>query len=128
MSKMFTAIAPRSRAHGFVLACAVLAVYALGERPARAQGRDSLLNGTVIGAAVGAGMGVAFVHAVRDTEGLGQYAHGALIFGAIGAGAGLGVDALLNRAPSAPGATQQRLLITPTVWRHLGGVVVRLRW
>ena len=128
MSKMFTVIAPRSRAHGFVLACAVFAMLALGERPAHAQGRDSLLNGTVIGAAVGGGMGVALVHAVRDTEGFGQYAHGALIFGAMGAGVGLGVDALLNRAASAPGATPRRLLITPTVWRHLGGVVVRLRW
>jgi hypothetical protein len=128
MSKMFTVVASRSRAHAFVLACVVLVGLALGERSAHAQGRDSLLNGTVIGAAVGAGMGVAIVHAVRDTEGAGQYAQGALIFGAMGAGVGLGVDALLNRAPSALGATPRRILVTPTVWRHLGGVVVRLRW
>jgi RsiW-degrading membrane proteinase PrsW (M82 family) len=128
MFQIFTGNAARSRAHGFVLACTVVAAFGLGERPVHAQGRDPLLNGTVLGAAVGAGMGVAFVHAVRDTEGLGQYAHGALIFGAMGAGVGLGIDALLNRAPSAPGAIQRRVLITPTVWRHLGGVVVRLRW
>lgn len=128
MLKIITGNGPRSRAHAFVLLCAVFAIVRLAERPTHAQGRDGLLNGTVIGAAVGAGMGIALVHAVRDTEGAGQDAQGALIFGAMGAGVGLGVDALLNRAPSASGATPRRLLITPTVWRHLGGVVVRLRW
>ena len=105
----------------------VLAVLALGERAAHAQGRDSLLNGTVIGAAVGAGTGVAFVHAVRDTEGLGQYVHGALIFGAIGAGVGLGVDALLNRG-SQPPVAPRPVMIVPTVWRNVAGVLVKWRW
>ena len=49
------------------------------------QTRDSLLNGIVIGAAVGAGVGVAFTHSVRDSAlTVGQYAYGALVFGGIG--------------------------------------------
>ena len=128
MSKMFTMTAPRSGAHCFVLACVVFAVLALGERPAYAQGRDSLLNGTVIGAAVGAGLGVAFVYAVRDSDLVfSQYARGALIFGAMGAGIGLGIDALFNRAPG-PAATPPRVLMAPTVWRDVAGVVVKWRW
>ena len=97
--------------------------------PVRAQGRDRLLNGTVIGAAVGAGAGVAFVHAVRDSDLVfSQYARGALIFGAMGAGVGLGIDALLNRGTSAPGVAPGRLVIIPTAWRDVSGVVVKWRW
>jgi hypothetical protein len=50
---------PSSGLRVFGLACTVFAVLALGEHQAHAQGRDSLLNGAVIGAAVGAGVGVA---------------------------------------------------------------------
>jgi hypothetical protein len=115
--------------HTVVLACLVFGVLALGEPEAHAQGRDSLLNGTVIGAAVGAGVGVALTHAVRDSDlGFEQYAYGALIFGAIGAGVGLGVDALFNRVSPDPGVARRRLLIAPAVWRHVGGVVVKWRW
>jgi hypothetical protein len=115
--------------HTIVLVCLVFGALALGEREAHAQGRDSLLNGTVIGAAGGAGVGVAFTHAVRDSDlGFDQYAYGALVFGAIGAGVGLGVDALFNRASTGPGITSRRVLIVPTVWRRVGGVVVKWRW
>jgi len=101
----------------------------LGEREASGQSRDSLVNGTVIGAAVGAGLGAAFTHAVRDSElGFSQYAQGALTFGAIGAGAGLGIDALLNRASPGPALTPRRVLIVPTVWRDVAGVTVKWRW
>jgi hypothetical protein len=92
-----------------------------------AQGRDALLNGAVIGAAVGAGAGVAFTHAVRDSDLVfSQYARGALVFGALGAGIGLGVDALLNRAMPDPGRTP-RVVIAPTVWRGVA-VVAKWRW
>jgi hypothetical protein len=118
-----------SGAHGFVLVCVVFAALALGERPAHAQGRDALLNGALIGAAVGAGTGVAITHALRDSDLVfTQYAQGALVFGAIGAGVGLGVDALLNRASPGPGATPRRMWIVPTVWRDVAGVVVKWRW
>jgi hypothetical protein len=119
---------PPSRAH-LVLACLVLSALALGERPASAQGRDGLLNGTLIGAAAGAGAGVAFTHAVRDSDlTFGQYAYGALIFGAIGAGAGLGIDALLHRASPDRRVPPRRVLIAPAVSRDVAGVVVRWRW
>jgi hypothetical protein len=129
MSKTFSMTAPPSGASCFVLACVVFAALALGERPAHAQGRDALLNGAVIGAAVGAGVGVAFTHAVRDSDlTFSQYARGALVSGAIGAGVGLGVDALLNRAASGPGVPPRRVVLAPTIWRDVAGVVVKWRW
>ena len=100
----------------------------LAAHPAHAQGRDRLLNGALIGGVVGAGVGVAFTHAVRDSDlGFSQYARGALIFGAIGAGAGLGIDAMLDRS-SGRVVTTRRLLITPAVWRHMAGIGVNWRW
>jgi hypothetical protein len=112
-----------------MLTCLVLAAVALGERHAAAQTRDSLVNGTVIGAAVGAGLGVAFTHAVRDSDlTSGQYARGALIFGALGAGIGLGADALLNRTPFSQPQKPRRVLVIPAVWRHVVGVGVKFSW
>ena len=97
--------------------------------PAHAQGRDGLLNGTAAGAAVGAGLGVAFTHAVRDSDlTFSQYAYGGLVFGAIGAGVGLGIDALLNRASPAPVLRPRGVTIAPAVRRHVRGVVVQWRW
>ena len=70
-------------------------------------------------AAVGAGIGVAFTHAVRDSDlTFGQYSRGAIVFGALGAGIGLGVDALLHR----------RVVISPTLSRRVAGVSVLWRW
>jgi hypothetical protein len=122
-------IADRAGGYYIVLACAVFTVLALGAPPAHAQGNDSLLNGAVVGAAVGAGVGVAFTHAVRDSDLVfSQYARGALMFGAIGAGAGLGLDALLSRASSAPGVPPSRVVIAPAVWRSVAGLVVKWIW
>jgi hypothetical protein len=67
-TKTFTMIGRQSRTRRFGLVCVILAALTLGGRPAHAQGRDALLNGAVIGGAVGAGMGVAFTHAVRDSD------------------------------------------------------------
>jgi hypothetical protein len=112
----------------FMIACVVVTL-AFWPSQARAQGRDALVNGTVIGAAVGAGLGVALTHAVRDSDlTVGQYARGALIFGAIGAGAGLGIDALFNRTSPRPSGVPPRVLIAPTVWRDVKGVAVRWRF
>jgi hypothetical protein len=128
MSKTFTN-ASSSGARRFTVACVVFATLALGGRQAHAQGRDSLLNGTLIGAAVGAGAGVILTRASIDTElGFVEYSYGALAFGGIGAGVGLGIDALLNRASTRPGVTRRRVLIAPTVWRNVAGVVVKWRW
>jgi hypothetical protein len=113
----------------FLLACVVVAALTISERPAHAQGDDSVLNGTTIGAAIGAGLGVAFTHAVRDSDlSFSQYSRSALIFGAMGAGAGLGIDALLNRTSSVPGVAQKRVIIAPAIWRNVGGVFVKWRW
>lgn len=114
-----------------MMVCLVVAALAAGEHRAAAQGRDDgLVNGAVIGGAVGAGIGVAFTHAVRDSDLVfSQYARGALVFGAIGAGVGLGVDAMLNRTSQLPnGAPPKRLIIAPTVWRNVRGVVVKWKW
>jgi len=111
------------------VAVALCAALGFGERVALAQGRDSVVNGIVIGAAIGAGTGVAFTHAVRDSDlTAGPYARGALVFGALGAGAGVGVDALLNRASSIPLAAPPRLTIAPAFWRNVSGVLVRWKW
>lgn len=97
MSSTSTITALHSGVRPFVVACVVFAAPALSERRAHVLVRDGLLNGTVIGAAVGAGVGVAFAHAVRDSDlNFGQYARGALVFGAIGARVGLGADALFS--------------------------------
>ncbi len=113
----------------FTLACLGLAACLMCARPANAQARDSLANGTVIGAAVGAGLGVAFTHAVRDSDlTFSQYMRGALIFGAIGAGAGLGVDALFDRASYRPAASRRRLVVVPAIWRDVRVILVNWRW
>jgi hypothetical protein len=57
----------------------------------------------------------------------GQYARSALIFGAMGAGAGIAIDALFHRA-AGPAAPPRRILIAPGLWRDIAGVVVRWRW
>jgi len=101
---------------------------AFSAEPVAAQDRDGLLNGAVIGGAVGAGVGIAFTHAVRDSDlTAGQYARSAIIFGALGAGAGMGVDALFQRGPR-PAFTSRRLWIAPTVWRNVSAVAVKWRW
>ena len=113
-----------------VLACLAAAALAIGARQAEAQQRDPLWNGVVIGAAVGAGAGVAFTHAVRDSDLVfSQYARGALVFGAIGAGVGLGVDALRSRTARGPAvAPPRRGSVAPAVWRDVAGACVRWRW
>lgn len=104
----------------------VLAVFGPGEGRAHAQTRDGLLNGALIGGAIGAAAGIAFTHAVRDSDLVAsQYARGGLIFGAMGAALGLGVDALFERV--APLSAPRRLRIVPVVWRNRAGLAVTWR-
>ncbi len=99
---------------------------AAGPRSGR---RDSLLNGTLIGAAIGAVTGMALVYATRDSElEAEQYAYGAIAFGGIGAGIGLGVDALLNRGTGVPLGSSRRIAIKTKVSRKTTGVGVTMRW
>jgi hypothetical protein len=95
----------------------------------RSGGRDSLLNGTVIGFAVGAALGITYAYAVRDSDlDVGQYAYSALIFGGIGAGVGLGIDALFDRNSSVVGGSPRRVALSPRVSRKTAGVRVTMRW
>lgn len=111
-----------------ITAGAVLAVAWLGAAPARAQARDGLLNGALIGGAVGAAAGIAFTHAVRDSDLVAsQYARSGIIFGAIGAALGLGVDALFERVATSPLGAPPRVRVVPVVSRHRAGVAVTWR-
>ena len=70
----------------------------------RPGGRDSILDGTAIGFAAGAGFGIVYVSVVRDLVlDVGDYTSSALIFGGLGAAVGLGIDALCDRHSSAVG-------------------------
>ena len=125
LNLMTSLISSRTRVH---FACLVVAFLLVG-RPAQAQARDSLINGALIGAAVGAGIGVAFTHAVRDSDlTFGQYAYGGVIFGALGAGVGLGVDALLDRRTPAGAQSKRRVHLGSAVGRGFKAVLVKWRW
>ena len=92
-------------------------------------GRDSLMNGTVIGFAVGAALGIGLVYATRDSElDAGQYTYAALIFGGIGAGVGFGIDALLDRHSGVVVRSPRRVVLSPSVWRKTAGIRVIMRW
>jgi hypothetical protein len=112
-----------------VVASLTIVTWLLAQGAAQAQGRDSLLNGTLIGATIGAGAGVAFTYATRDSDlTFRQYAYGAAVFGAIGAGIGLGVDALLSRAARIPSKAPRRIDVAPTMWPGITGVAINYRW
>ena len=118
-----------SRAWCLVIAFLTVVALTLGTSQASAQARDPLWNGLALGAAAGAVAGVAFTHAVRDSDlTFGQYAYGGLIFGAFGAGIGLGIDALLNRTAPVHAPPAPRLVIAPVIRRHVKAVAVRLRF
>ena len=91
--------------------------------------RDSLWNGVIIGAAIGAASGAAYVHVFRDSDlGAGAYAYGALIFGGFGAAAGLGVDALLGRSPGPATGASPGVTLAPRVSRSATGIRGSVQW
>jgi len=96
---------------------------------ARSGRRDSLLNGAVIGLAAGAVLGIAYAHAVRDSDlDADAYAYSALIFGGLGAAAGLGIDALVDRNPSVVVRSPGRVSLSPRLSRKTAGIRVVMRW
>ena len=114
--------------HGGLLALVMVGSLLAITPPAHAQGRDNLLNGAVIGGVIGAGAGIAFTHAVRDSDlSAGQYAYGALVIGGIGAGIGLAVDALLARTSPLQNPPR-RVVLIPTARRGVKAVAVGVRW
>jgi hypothetical protein len=93
----------------------------------RSGGRDSILDGTAIGFAAGAGFGIAYVSVVRDSElDVGDYTSSALIFGGLGAAVGLGIDALCDRHSSAVGPL--RVALRPRLSRKAAAIRVIMRW
>lgn len=92
---------------------------------------DSLGNGALIGLAVGGlGTGVLCVASVEDQD-RGWCALAALFYGGIGAGIGVGIDALIPgkklvvyRAPGSGGTSSARLSIAPLVTRRAKGAAV----
>ena len=93
----------------------------------RPGGRDSILDGAAIGLAAGAAFGIAYVHVVRDSDlDAGDYAYSALIFGGLGAAAGLGIDALFDRHSSAVGP--RRVALRPRLSRKAAAIRVIMRW
>lgn len=87
------------------LASAIAAFAASPPPPQSSRSRDSLKNGAIIGAVVGAaalgGFGLFLCHALDDTGGDPNCFPGVLAIAAVGAGigvgAGVGIDALLVR-------------------------------
>ena len=97
--------------------------------PRQSGRRDSLLNGAVIGVAAGAAFGIAYVHVVRDSDlDAGDYSSGALIFGGLGAAAGLGIDALFDRDSSVVVRSPRRVALRSRVTRKTAGLRVIVRW
>ena len=124
-SPMFERVLPKAVATP-VSSTSVDGIQASGTRSGR---RDSLINGTVIGAAVGAALGIAFTHATRDSElEATQYAYGALIFGGIGAGVGVGIDALLDRGRTVVPPSSRRVAVNTNVTRKAARVRLVMRW
>ena len=91
---------------------------------------DSLRNGALIGFAVGGGLGLG----LGDFSGSwswGDAAVGALMIGGIGAGIGVGIDALIPgkklvayRAPGSAGQAHARFSIAPVITPRAKGVAV----
>ena len=96
----------------------------------RSRETDTLRSGALIGLGVGAASGLALC-AAAEASGPSDYAWCGAIFGAIGAGIGVGIDALTPgrkivayRAPGAAGAPSARLSIAPFVTPRVRGVAV----
>jgi hypothetical protein len=98
----------------------------------RQRRHDPLWNGAFIGFAVGGGLGLGMGNFSGSWD-WGDAAVGAVIFGAIGAGIGVGIDALLPgrkilayRGPAPSGRPSARLSITPVVMPRAKGAALSL--
>jgi hypothetical protein len=93
---------------------------------------DSLGNGALIGLVVGAGtVAVACAASIESDEDAGWCALAALAYGGIGAGIGVGIDAMIPgkkqvvyRAAGPGGVSHARLSIAPVVTRRSKGLAV----
>ena len=102
----------------------------------RTRRPDSLGSGALIGFAAGSSVGIAcFIDTEGESEMAGWCTGYLLVFGALGAGLGVGIDALIPgkktvvfRAPGSTGAASARLTIAPIVTPRAKGVAVGLRF
>jgi hypothetical protein len=105
-------------------------------RRVRARDRDSLKNGTLIGLAVGGGLGTAWcVGAIADDSGdidaRVECAEGFIVFPALGALIGLAVDAVIPgklrvvyQAPPPGGFPRSRLVFVPLLSPRAKGLAL----
>ena len=99
--------------------------------PAQGHQRDSLRNGVLVGAGVGAMLGLAFGVSREDActgcAGFNQpLAYGAL-FAAVGAGIGAGIDALFEKSSMA-GSKPRRVRVLPLLSRDVRAVSGSVRF
>jgi hypothetical protein len=92
---------------------------------------DSLRNGALIGLGVGGGLVLVACVANAESEDVGWCVLGAAIYGGIGAGIGVGIDALIPgkkilayRAPGSSGAAGPRLSVAPLITPRAKGVAL----
>jgi hypothetical protein len=97
------------------------------------RGPDSLKNGALIGLAVGGGLGaVAMLALIATDDNPGPIAFvGALMYGGIGAGIGVGFDALIEGRRviyARSGSARSALTVAPLLGRTRKGARVSLRF
>jgi len=92
---------------------------------------DSLRNGALIGLGIGGGLVLVGCLASAESGDAGWCVLGAAVYGGIGAGIGVGIDALIPgkkilayRAPGAAGLSHARLSVAPVVTPRAKGVAV----
>ena len=95
------------------------------------RGSDSLKNGAIIGMAVGGGLAaLAMATAGMTGEDAGVFVAGALIYTGIGAGIGVGIDAVVEGPRviyASSSSARTRLTIAPLLGRSRKGVLLSLR-
>ena len=88
---------------------------------------DPLGNGALTGMAIGAGLAVAAVASQASGSELGWIPLAALVYGGIGAGIGVGVDALIERDRVIYARSTSSISITPVFGNKRPGVFVSVR-
>ena len=96
----------------------------------RVRHSDSVLNGALIGAGVAVASGLALCSLTEPWENCRDDVGPMLRIGAIGAGVGIGIDALIRGRRTIYDAAQgsPRLHAAPIVGRHAGGLQVTLNF
>jgi hypothetical protein len=97
-------------------------------RPVRLRLSDSLLNGALIGAGAGVASGLLLCRATEPWENCRDDVGPMLIFGALGAGIGTGIDALLRREQTMPPGGRSGLVVRSLAGRRLRGLQLVLRF